>query len=165
MEEIVATNPKYQPLQVLQHPFVHPPSKNHPHWHLFIHLLNNSIFYVSRIVKLKSCDIHDTSFPHALYKVLASIKNILGVCYLLFLLSLSLHTFSWAYRSLREPQKFFIKLSFCAFNCLFNNSLQTCISTSPIYALPVILFQPVESIHERLRHCRLIIAITWTPDK
>ena len=30
---------------------------------------------------------------------------------------------------------------------------QTCIATSPMYALPVIC--------ERLLHCRLIVAITW----
>ena len=30
MEEISATNPKYQPLRVLWHPFVHLRSKNHP---------------------------------------------------------------------------------------------------------------------------------------
>ena len=31
MDEIGATNPKYQSLRVLLHPFVRPRSKNHPH--------------------------------------------------------------------------------------------------------------------------------------
>ena len=46
-----------------------------------IHLFTKQIastFNVSKIVDQKSFDIHDTSFPHAPYKLLPSIKNILG---------------------------------------------------------------------------------------
>ena len=42
---------------------------------------------------------------------------------------------------------------------------QTCISTSPMYVLPVILFsarKTLECIYEMLLHYRLIVAITWT---
>ena len=46
---------------------------------------------------------------------------------------------------------------------------QTCISTSPMYALPVILLSACKThlnyICEWLLHCRLIVAITWTPFK
>ena len=71
MEEIGATNPKYQPLRVLWRPFVRPRSKNHP---FGTYSLVNVLF-----------DIHDTSFPYAPYKLLPSIKNILGARRFLFL--------------------------------------------------------------------------------
>ena len=70
-------------------------------WHLFTHLLN---FNVSRIVELKSFDIHYMSFPHESYKLLPDHKNILGARQFFFLfLSFSSHTFLWACGSLREP--------------------------------------------------------------
>ena len=62
-------------------------------WHLFIHLLTNSTFNVSRIVDLKSLDIHGTSIPHAPYK-LPSIKNIF------LLLSFSSYTFFMGFQEL-----------------------------------------------------------------
>ena len=58
-----------------------------------------------------------------------------------FLCFIFITHFSWACRSLRESQKCFSKLSFYTFTCMSNNSFgQTCISTSLMYALPVILF-------------------------
>ena len=40
MEEIGATNPKYQPLRVLWRPFVAPTLEKPSFWHLFTRLLN-----------------------------------------------------------------------------------------------------------------------------
>ena len=62
---------------------------------------------------------------------------------LVILLSFSSHTFLWACRSLREPQKYFFKLSFMHSLCspITHSFLsQTRISASPMYPLPVILF-------------------------
>ena len=49
---------------------------------------------VSRIVDLKSFDIHRTSFPHAPYKLLPPNKNILGACHFFFVSSYSFKNFS-----------------------------------------------------------------------
>ena len=117
MEEIGTTDPKYQPLQVLWHPFVHPCSKHHPHGTYLLIYQTNSTFYVSRIVDLKSFDIHYMSFLHAPYKLLPP-NN-----FSLFLLSFSSHTFLWACGSSREPRKYFLNFIFVHFTCLSNNPL------------------------------------------
>ena len=71
-----------------------PSSKNEPQWlqyfklvilelqnvtirSVFLNQVTNSTFDVSRIVDLKSFDIHYTSFLHAPYKLLPSNKSIL----------------------------------------------------------------------------------------
>ena len=93
-------------------------------WHLFTHLLTNSTFNVSRIVELKSFDIHYMSFPHAPYKLLPSIKNILGTrCFFFYFLS---HNFLWAYGSLCEPRKFslFVHSLVCQITHSFLNGFQ-----------------------------------------
>ena len=114
MEKIIVTNPKYQPLRVLWHLFMRPCSKTIPL--ASIHLFTKQMV-PSRIIELKSFDIIDTSFPHAPYKVLASIKNNLCTCRLFFSFHFHCTLFSWAFlwacRNLRKPQKFFINLSFC----------------------------------------------------
>ena len=57
---------------------VHVPTLEKPSpWYLFTQFTNSTCI-VSRIIGLKSFDIHDTSFPHAPYKLLPSIKNVLG---------------------------------------------------------------------------------------
>ena len=140
-------------------------------WHPFHYFTKQIVpsLYVSRIVNPKFAEIVFTGFSYETYKVLPFIKNIFK-CTSFFLSStyIFITHFSWACESLHEPQSF-------SLNSLFVHSLvcqiihyflsQTYISTSPMYALPVILytFSTLECICERLSHCRLIVAITWTP--
>ena len=111
-----------------------------------------STFSVSRIIGLMFTMI---TFLHAPYKLLPSIKNILSACHLF-----SLH--HTLFVDLRE----FFELFFHAFTCLPNNSLishqhfsHVCSTCHTIFCLK----KTLECINERLLHCRLIVAIAWTP--
>ena len=75
------------------------------------------------------------SFPHVPYKLLPSIKNILGTRHFFFIFTtfIFIAHFSWACGSLCEES--FFNLSLCAFTYLSNNSMdfsQTFVSTSPM---------------------------------
>ena len=91
------------------------------------------------------------------------------VIFFLFLFFIFITHFLWACGSSREPHKFYFQTLFLCIHALvypithsFLNGFQPNLSTSPMYALSVILFQPLECICERLLHWRLIVAITWT---
>ena len=117
-------------------------------WHLFTQF-TNSTFIVSRIIGLKSFDTHDMSFPHAPYKLLPSIKNVLGTrCFSFIFIT----HFLWACGSLHEPRKYFFKLSFYAFTCpithSFLNGFQPNLCQHFSHVCPIYLsyyFQPKEN--------------------
>ena len=83
------------------------------------------------------------------------------------------HTlFSWACGSLCEPRKFslFVHSLVCPITHSFLNVFQpnlvqrfpqVCSTCHTIFSLK----KTLEYIYERLLHCRLISAITWTPGK
>ena len=91
---------------------------------------------------LGSREIVFTNFSCTPYKVLLSINNILCAhrfFLLYFFVSFSLYTFLWACMSLCDS--LFVHLFACQITHSFLNEFQpSCISTSPMYALPVILF-------------------------
>ena len=103
-----------------------PRLKNHPLGTYSLIYYTNSTFNVSRIVELKSFDIHYTSFPHEYYKLLPDHKNILGGRRFFFLFVCFFHFHRTLFRghagACVNPESFF-KLSFCAFISLSNNSL------------------------------------------
>ena len=124
MEEIGAINP----VASLMAPIRAPTLKNHPPSTHSLVYKTNSNFIVSTIIDLRFFAIDHTAFPQVPYKLPPSINNNFThasffLCFFLILLSFSSHIFSWACGSLCEPWKFFFKLSFCAFVCLCNNSL------------------------------------------
>ena len=108
-----------------------------------IHLFAKQIvrtFIVSRIIDPKLVQIIFTCFSHVPYKALPSINNIFMCTLFFFFLSFSfsLHTFC----GLGEPRRF--SLFVHSFVCQMTHSFltdfsQTCVSTSPMYALPVIV--------------------------
>ena len=61
-----------------------------------------------------------------------------------------------------NPRSSIFKLSFCIFTCLSNNSpiSSWILYQSPMYALPVKLFQPEVRNTCIYLHCRLIVAPT-----
>ena len=80
--------------------------------------------------------------------------------------------FSWACGSLREPRKFslFVHSLVCPITHSFLDEFQpnlvqhfpqVCSTCYTIFSLK----KTLECVCERLLHCRLISAITWTPDK
>ena len=121
--------------------FMHPHSKNHPL--APIHLFTKQI--VPTIINLKLVDIHGTSFPHMLYKLLPFIKNIFKPTSF-FLLSFLSHTFLWACRS---PEVFYLSIHLVVqyLSHFLMNFSQTYVCTSPMYALATChsyYFQPKE---------------------
>ena len=122
MEEIGATNPEYLPLRVLWRRSCAHARKTIPlaPIHSFTKQIVPSMYQQSmswsRLVSI------NTSFPHESYKFLPAHKNILGARRFFFLL-LCFIFIAHFFVGLREPRKFFFKLSFCAFTCLSNNSL------------------------------------------
>ena len=98
-----------------------------------------SIFIVSRIIDLKSFSL--VFHMRLIAKVLLSFKNILHAHrFSLFLSLFSSHTFSWACRSLCEPQKFsssslFVHSLVCQIIMSIMDFSQTCVSTSPMYSM------------------------------
>ena len=142
MEEISTTIPKYQPLRVLWHSFMHP------------HLTNDHFQPDSLVTRELVPLLFEESLAQSSSKSVQPVfipftkKFLLDSRFFLsfFLLSFMFITcFSWACGSLCEPQKFYIQSTF---TCLFNNLLiSSWISAKFVpallpcmYALPVILF-------------------------
>ena len=80
--------------------------------------------------------------------------------------------FSWACGSLREPRKFslFVHSLVCpithsSLDVFQPNLVQHFLHVCSTYHTVFILKNTLECVCERLLHCRLISAITWTPDK
>ena len=110
-------------------------------WHLFTRLLTNSIFNVSRIDELESFDIHYTSVPQSPYKHPPSIKNILGArCFFSSLFHFHCTLFCGLAGACVNPGSFslFVHSLVCQITHSFLNRFQP--NTSPMYALPVMLF-------------------------
>ena len=97
-------------------------------------------FIVSSIIDLRFFAIGHTCFSTAPYK--------LSITFLRTRRPFLSHLFVGFLELVHVNPRTFFKLSFCAFICLCNNTLsyflmdfsQIFISTSPMYALPVILF-------------------------
>ena len=120
-----------------------------------------------------------TSSSHGCYKGLPSMNIIFtrasfsfSCFFLCFFLSFSLHLFSWACGSFREPWKFsfFVHSLVCPITHSFLDGFQlnmvqhfpqVCSTCHTIFNLK----KTFECVCERLLHCRLISAITWTPGK
>jgi len=116
-----------------------------------------------------------TSSSHGRYKGLPSMNVIFTRASFFFLVSLfHFHCtlFSWACGSLREPRKFslFVHSLVCPITHssldvfqpnLVQHFLHVCSTCHTVF----ILKNTLECVCERLLHCRLISAITWTPDK
>ena len=115
------------------------------------------------------------SSSHGRYKGLPSMNIIFtrASFFFLFLCFIFHRTlFSWACGSLREPRKFslFVHSLVCPITHSFLDGFQpnlvqhfpqVCSTCHTIFSLK----KTLECICERLLHCRLISAITWTPDK
>ena len=117
-----------------------------------------------------------TGTSHGHYKGLPSI-NIIFMCvvfflFLCFFLSFHRTLFSWACASLREPWKFslFVHSLVCPITHSFLDGFQpnlvqyfpqVCSTCHIIFSIK----KTLECVCERLLHCRLISAITWTPGK
>ena len=126
MEEIGATNPEYQLMRVKWRPFVCPCSKTislapiHPFSKQMVPSL------CPELLTRRSMRSFSPVLCVRLIKGFLSSTTLLRMrhFFLSFFLSFfSSHTFLWASGSLREPRKYFFKLSFCAFISLSNNSL------------------------------------------
>ena len=90
-------------------------------WHLFTHLLNKSTFSVSRIIDLKSFDIHYMSFINSF---LPSKSNILGACHFFFLFSFTFiaHLFRGLAGACVNPEVFSHSLFVHSLVCLITHS-------------------------------------------
>ena len=115
-----------------------------------------------------------TRLPQILPSTKKYFRHPLFFLLIILLLSFSSHAFSWACRSLCEPRKFFSNSLFvhsfvCAITHLFLNGFQPNFYQHFSHVCPTYLsyyFQPVktlESICDRLLHCKLTVTITWTP--
>ena len=113
-----------------------------------------------------------TKSSHGRYKGLPSMNIIFkrASFFSSLFLSFSSHTFSWACGSLREPRKFsfFMHSLVCPITHSFLDGFQpnlvqhfphVCSTCHTIFSLK----KTLECVCERLLHCRLISAITWTP--
>ena len=126
MEEIGATNPKYQPLQVLWLLFVRSHSKTIP--------LSPIHLFTKQMVPSFSCDFRMHPIKYFLPSTtFASF----------FLVSFSSHTFSWACGSFCEPRKFslFLHSLVCQITHSFPNGFQPnlCQHYSDAYSTCLIL--------------------------
>ena len=97
----------------------------------------------------------------------------LGICHFVFVSFIFIAHFLWACGSLCEPWKFFQTLFFvhsivCQITHSFLNGFQPNLCQYFSHVCPTCytsfsLYKMLECICERLLHCRLIVAITWTP--
>ena len=122
MEEIGATNPEYQPLRVNG-------------THLCTHAQKTiPLALIHRFTTPKVPSLYQQSSiwswlismaqVFCAYLIKALLPSTIFLCMrCFFFVSFSSHTFSWGSGSLREPQKYFFKLSFYAFTLFSNNSL------------------------------------------
>ena len=136
MEEIGATILKYQPLRDLWRSLY-----DYARRTIFSHPIRPFTRELGQINIPKLIEIGSAILLVQPYKCLSvTTKKITRQSFFLlsFFLSFSSHTVSWACGSFHEPRKFFQTL-FYTFTCLSNNFSQIFISTSPMYALPVIL--------------------------
>ena len=156
-----------------------PRSRNHPLNTNSPVYYTNSTFIVSTIVSQQLVQIVFTGFLFGRYKGLPSMNNIFTrasffLILLLILLSFSSHTFSWAWESLREPQKFslFVHSLVCPITRSFFDGFQPnlvqhfthiCSTCHTVFSLKNTLEYFFERLH--CTDCRLIFSITWTPDK
>ena len=153
-----------------------PRLKNHPPGTHSLVYKTNSTFIVSTIIDLRFFPIDHTAFPQAPYKLTPSINNIF-TCASFFSLFLILSLFLsfifivhffvglWGLGgACVNPGSFFQILFLCIH--LFVQQLtyflmdfsQTFISTSPMYALPVILFSACK------KHLNLFVIGCYTAD-
>ena len=123
--------------------FVYPQSKNHPlaPIHTFTKQIVLSLYQQSSTL----VDIHNMSFPHAPYKLLPSFKKHFYM-HVIFSNSntFTFTTFHGLVGACMNPRSFFIYPFTCNYLSNISRFLmdfsQTCVSTSPMYTLPVILF-------------------------
>ena len=149
MEEIGTTISKYQPLRVLCHPLC-----DYARLTTLSHLICSfsrelvpSLFEES-ITQSSSTSVQPFFWYSLIKSFLSPQKIFTQQSFFYFFLLFHFHhtLFSWACMSLFEPRKFFqtlflyIHLFVKLLIHFFMNFSQICISTSPTYALPVILF-------------------------
>ena len=156
-------------------PFVRPRSRHHPLNTNPPIYYTNSTFIVSTIISQQLKQIVFTGFLFGHYKGLPSMNNIFmrtSFFLICFFVSFSSHTFSWACGSLCEPQSFslFVHSLVCPITHSSPGGFQpnlvqhfphVCSTCHTVFSLK----NTLECVCERLLHCRLIFAITWTPDK
>ena len=129
-----------------------------------------------RFRSIPFCEIYPTftSFLYGCYKGLPSMNNIFMSASFSYSCFFHFHCtlFSWACGSLREPQKFFLFVYslVCPITHSFLDEFQPnlvqhfpqiCSTCHTIFSLK----KTLECVCERLLHCRLISAISWTPGK
>ena len=115
-----------------------------------------------------------TGFLYGRYNGLPSMNNIFMRTSFSYSCFFHFHRtlFSWACGSLREPRKFslFVHSLVCPITHSFLDEFQpnlvqhfpqVCSTCHTIFSLK----KKLECVCERSLHCRLISAITWTPDK
>ena len=150
-----------------------PRSKNHPLKTNYPIYHTNSTFIVSTIISQQLVQIVFTGFLFGHYKGLPSMNNTFTRAsfffLILILLSFLSHTFAGAYVN---PGRFYLfvhslvcPITHSSLDGFQPNLVQHFPHPSSTCHTVFSLKNTLECVCERLLHCRLIFAITWTPDK